>query len=210
MNASAFMNSCLAVLPRASLSRVRKTGILLGVLGLCLMPRHSWGQGDSAVFNVILGRPTHSSIVLNVLTTTNLEAYCGYDTSPDVFTGQTSPITLTANVPGVLTLSDLQPDTGYYYRLRYRLAGETSYTAGDEHTFHTQRAPGSAFTFSIQGDSHPERVNNMFESAHYSNTLATAAADLPDFYVAMGDDFSVDLIPTNLMNQALVAQRYAI
>lgn len=204
------MSSYLGFLFGVCSSRVWKKGIPQGVLALCLITSQCWGQGSSAVFDVILGRPTDNSIVVNVLATTNLEAYCEYDTKPAVLTSQTSPITLAANMPGVLTLTGLQPDSRYYYRLRYRFTGQTEFSAGLEQTFHTQRATGNAFTFSIQGDSHPERVNNMFESAHYSNTLATAATDLPDFYVAMGDDFSVDLIPTNVINQALVTQRYAI
>lgn len=204
------MNSCLAFLSGACLSRVWKANMLLGALALCMAANHARGQGSSPVFDVILGRPTESSIALNVLATNSLEAYCEYSTTSGLFTSQTGVTNLTANVPGIMTLTALDADARYYYRLRYRLAGQNDFSAAVEHTFHTQRATGSAFTFSIQGDSHPERVNNMFESAHYSNTLATAAADLPDFYVAMGDDFSVDLIPTNLINQTLVAQRYAI
>jgi len=187
-----------------------KTNMLLGALVLGSMAVHCCGQGDSAAFDVILGSPTDNSIVLNVLATNSLEAYCEYDTAPGMFTGKSSLTNLTANVPGVLTLTGLQADSRYYYRLRYRLAGETIYSAGVQRTFHTQRAPGSAFVFSVQGDSHPERVNNMFEASHYSNTLSTAASDLPDFYVAMGDDFSVDQIPTNLISQALVTQRYVL
>ena len=45
----------------------------------------------------------------------------------------------------------LQPNTRYYYRLRCGGA------AGAEQAFTTQRAPGSTFTFDIQGDSHPLR-----------------------------------------------------
>lgn len=67
--------------------------------------------------------------------------------------------------------------------------------AGAEHTFMTQRAAGSAFTFDIQGDSHPERVNQQFDPGLYTRTLTGAAADQPDLYFAIGDDFSVDQLP---------------
>ena len=187
-----------------------KTKMLLSALALCMVAGYSWGQGGSAVADVILGRPTDSSIALNVLATNSLETYCEYGTASSLFTGQTGVTNLAAAVPGVLTLTGLEADTRYYYRLRYRAAGETNYSASVERTFHTQRALGSAFTFSLQGDSHPERVNNMFESAHYSNTLTTAAADRPDFYLTIGDDFSVDTIPTNLINAALVTESYTL
>jgi phosphodiesterase/alkaline phosphatase D-like protein len=204
------MKSSLADSFGARALRVWQIGVPLGILALGLIAARSSAQSTDALCNVILGRPTNDSVALNVLAATNVELFCDYATTPGAYTGETGLTNLTANVPGVLTLTGLQPDSRYYYRLRYRFTGQTNYSTGIEGTFHTQRTPGSAFCFSIQGDSHPERVNNMFESAHYTNTLSTAAADVPDFYVAMGDDFSVDLIPSNSINQALVAQRYAI
>ena len=60
----------------------------------------------------------------------------------------------------------------------------------------TQRAPGSTFTFDIQGDSHPERVEKQFNADLYTRTLLSAAADQPDFYMTIGDDFSVDYLKT--------------
>ncbi len=50
----------------------------------------------------------------------------------------------------------------------------------------------------------------MFDSTLYTRTLLTAAADQPDFYLTIGDDFSVDLIPTNQINNALVTARYTL
>ena len=38
-------------------------------------------------------------------------------------------------------------NTRYYYRLRYKAAGDTDYLADVEHTFVTQRPSGSTFTF---------------------------------------------------------------
>lgn len=203
------MNTC-GLYARCVSAFDMQTKMLWGVLAIGLVASHSWGQSGNAGFDVILGRPTASSIALNVLATNSLEAYCEYSTASGLFTIQTGVTNLAANVPGIMTLTGLDADARYYYRLRYRLTGQTEFSAGLERTFHTQRAPGSAFTFSIQGDSHPERVNNTFESANYSNTLATAGADRPDFYLTIGDDFSVDTIPTNQINQARVVERYSL
>jgi hypothetical protein len=68
----------------------------------------------------------------------------------------------------------------------------------------TQRAPGSTFVFAVQGDSHPERAKQMFDSAFYTRTLQTVSADNPDFFLTLGDDFSVDTI--NQANPAAVTQ----
>jgi len=81
------------------------------------------------------------------------------------------------------------------YRLNSRKPGERDFVAGEEHRFHTQRVMDSTFTFEIQGDSHPER-RQQYDPMLYSQTLRAAAADRPDFYLAIGDDFSVDTLGT--------------
>jgi len=127
-----------------------------------------------------------------------------------VYSNQTGITNLSAGQPVEVVLTGLQPNTRYYYRLRFEYAGYTTFETDVEHTFHTQRPPGSTFTFCIQGDSHPERVGKMFDFQLYSNTLAHAAADQPDFYLTIGDDFSVDLIPTNSLNSSNVTYRYVV
>lgn len=70
----------------------------------------------------------------------------------------------------------------------------------------TQRAAGGTFTFGLQGDSHPERVNKQFDADLYVRTLLSAASDQPDFYLTIGDDFSVDALKT--VNPQTVAAQY--
>ncbi|MEI7902566.1 MAG: hypothetical protein WCK89_20140, partial [bacterium] len=167
-------------------------------------------SGSTVAYDLILGRPTDQSITVSMLSSNALQVYVEYGTVPGVYAGQTALTNSAAARPVEMELTGLQADTLYTYRLRYRETGAPSYRAGEAHTFHTQRAPGSAFTFSLQGDSHPERVNTMFQSNLYVRTLQTAAADHPDFYLTIGDDFSIDTIPTNLINQARVTERYTL
>ena len=61
--------------------------------------------------------------------------------------------------------------------------------------------------FELQGDSHPER-RHQFDPELYARTLRGVAADHPDFYILMGDDFSVDTLP--VVNAQTVAQRYRL
>ena len=166
--------------------------------------------GSAVAYDLILGRPTDRGVTVSMLSSNALQVYLEYGTISGVYGNQTVPTNSVALLPAEIELSGLQADTQYVYRLRYREAGASSYRAGAERTFHTQRAVGSTFTFSIQGDSHPERVNTMFDYTLYARTLLTAASDRPDFYMTIGDDFSVDQIATNLINQALVTERYTL
>ncbi len=138
----------------------------------------------------ISGRPTDTSITINVVPAVALEIYYEYGTVTGTYTSQTTPQKSIAGTPLETLIKGLQPNTRYYYRIRY------SDVAGPERTFFTQRAPGSTFTFDIQGDSHPERIKNQFNPDLYTQTLLSAAADQPDFYITMGDDFSVDTLKT--------------
>jgi hypothetical protein len=136
----------------------------------------------------ILGRPTNSSITVNVVPAREMNLYYEYGTASGVYSTRSNPQTAAAGVPLETLISGLQPNTRYYYRLRY---GEST---GQEHNFMTQRAAGSPFIFDIQGDSHPERVNKQFNANLYTKTLLSAHSDQPDFYLTIGDDFSVDAL----------------
>jgi hypothetical protein len=57
-------------------------------------------------------------------------------------------------VPVEFVLKDLKPDTRYVYRLHHRDTKAGDFTADAEHTFQTQRRPGSSFIFTMQADSH--------------------------------------------------------
>ncbi len=138
----------------------------------------------------ITGRPTDRSITVNIVPATTMEIYYEYGTSSGVYTLQTTPQKALANEPLETLIDGLQANTRYYYRINYKGI------SGVEGSFVTQRAPGSTFTFAIQGDSHPERVKKQFDSDLYSRTLLSAAADQPDFYLTIGDDFSVDTLKT--------------
>jgi len=102
---------------------------------------------------------------------------------------------------------NLLPNTAYYYRIQSRKPGTVGFQARQECRFHTQRAPGSTFTFAIQGDSHPERPW-MSDPALYARTLLNAASANPDFYICMGDDFSV--APVREVNFESIAERYTL
>lgn len=181
-----------------------KNLLSLGLLLAAALP--AWGQ---PAITEILGRPTGHSIAVNARADSDLDMYFEYGAEPGGYTLRTDAITTAANQPAEMLMDGLAADTRYYYRMRYRAAGtQDDFAAGDEHTFRTQRLPGSTFVFCAQGDSHPERASSMFDPDLYIQTLKAVAAERPDFYIAMGDDFSIDQLK-NVTAEA-VAERYTL
>ena len=158
----------------------------------------------------ILGRPTDRSITVSVLAAEDLESFVEYGVQPGAYAAKTAATKSASGKPFEILLEKLKPNTRYYYRLRYRRPGETAYAAGADCTFHTQRAPGSGFIFGVQGDSHPERLNRMYQPELYVRTMENVRRDRPDFYITLGDDFNVDpLYNRDNLNAANVGQLYA-
>ena len=96
----------------------------------------------------------------------------------------------------------LKADTRYYYRFRHETAGAQGAVAG---TFHTQRAPGSAFVFTVQADSH---LDQNTSTELYERTLRNALADRPDFHIDLGDTFMTGKYRGQDPSRLYLAQRY--
>ena len=159
--------------------------------------------------NIVLGSPTATSIKANIFTPNQRGTVSiSYGTTPGVYPAQTATALLQAAIPLEMVLQGLSANTRYYYRLNFQLTGESGASTTDEFSFHTARLSGDSFTFCVQGDSHPERVNTQFNGDLYVRTLLTAAADQPDFYLAMGDDFSVDTLDPATVTASQVIERY--
>lgn len=140
--------------------------------------------------NVILGRPTDTSVTVSVMTDQAAEGFIMYGLSTGQLTAQTALTGFPANVPVELLISALQADTAYYYRLYYRLPSAGVFSMTPVYRFHTQRAPGRSFVFTIEADEHlydKKGVVNM-----YKVTLQNQLADKPDFMLSLGDIFGDD------------------
>ena len=169
-------------------------------------------DGQISVFDgtIVLGCPTDCCITINVLSNDPLQAYFEYGTQSGIYDNRTATSIIDVGMPLEDVIAYLLPNTRYYYRMRYRSPGAEEFAEGQEHTFHTQRTPGSTFIFGVQGDSHPERDKKAFDEELYDLTLRTALSNRPDFYIMMGDDFSVDTIKPDVINSDLVAERYLL
>jgi len=162
------------------------------------------GAASEVALSAMAGCPTDRSVTISLLSGTAGEGAIDYGTASGQYASSIAPQPIEADAPREAVLEGLQPDTEYFYRLRQ---GDR---ATSEKRFHTQRAPGSSFTFCIQGDSHPER-RQMFDPALYCQTLRAAAEGRPDFYLTIGDDFGVDTLQaptTEAVDRIYRAQRW--
>jgi len=159
---------------------------------------------------IILGSPTADSIALSLLNSADTDAYIEYGKSAGNFSLHTGVNTLLKDQPLQIDIPKLEKDTQYYFRVCHRVSGQPDYSAGTDSTFHTQRAVGSTFSFAVQGDSHPERINQMYNADLYLQTMNNVKTRNPDFYFALGDDFSFEsIIGTNQLSQEAVNKVYA-
>ena len=157
----------------------------------------------------VLGRPTDRSVTLSLLPPADLDVQVEYGATAAALDRRTPRSSVKGGEPVEILLDGLQPDTRYYYRVRTGRPGEKGVRDGETRTFHTQRAPAHPFTFALQGDSHPERAGRMFDEELYRRTLERVARDQPDFYLLMGDDFSIDpLIARGQLTQRNVDDVY--
>lgn len=144
--------------------------------------------------SIILGRPTDNSVTASILFDQNVTYFIEYGTQTGVYTQSTSVMSNQLNVPDELDLVNLTSNTRYYYRMQYKLTTAPAYTVTAEYKFHTQRAAGSSFTFTVEADEH--LYSGYSNVAMYQNTLANEAADNPDFMLSLGDIFGDDHSPT--------------
>ncbi len=140
-------------------------------------------------FDLILARPESHSITISALAYRDLEACIVYGTQSGTCTNQTPLQILKAGTPVEFVLASLQTDSKYFYRFCWRCAGATQFTNSAESAFHTARAPGSAFTFTMTADVH---LDEHTSAEVYQQTLTNIHADAPDFHIDLGNLFMTD------------------
>jgi len=141
--------------------------------------------------NVLLSAPGADGVSMNVILAEGSESLVEYGKTGGPFTGKTPAQTAKGAEPLLFTLTGLETDTAYSYRLRIR-RGAGEFDGATQGSFHTKRGAGASFAFGVQGDSHPERTGKMFSAELYELTMKAAAARRPDFYFILGDDFSIE------------------
>jgi hypothetical protein len=143
-------------------------------------------DGGAFLVPELLGRPEPTSIALNLVPARDLDVFVEAGDSAMTLQTVVPMQRVTGGVPVVLTLSRLQPDRLFSWRLSWRVVGATAFTVGPLRTFRTARPPGRGFTFTIQADSHMDE-NSVPDQ--YVRTLSNVRTDAPDFHVDLGDTF---------------------
>jgi hypothetical protein len=145
--------------------------------------------------DVLLARPTDTSVTLSVLSAN--DATAAFDYEPG---GSPRSLALKAGVPLDLDLRGLAPNLAYRYTITR--AGAATATG----SFRTARPSGTTFAFAVQADSH---LDGNTSGRMYENTLANIASDQPDFLVDLGDTFMTEKYQDyREAARQYVAQRY--
>lgn len=153
---------------------------------------------------VVLGAPTDNSITANIMSAPNAKVSISYGLSKDNLNLISSEISTSSEGVAVITLSGLSKNSRYYYKINF-----ANGTKSEIYSFVTQRNIGASFTFGVQGDSHPERLNQMFSPDLYKINMLNVANAVPDFYFALGDDFSIErLFSSNTITNTNVDNIY--
>ena len=179
--------------------------ILLGVLSQAPMlrgaqePMGRGGQPPAAStffldvpahpYDIILARPTRNAITVSILAYQDMDGYLTYGTRSGNDDARTPARAFAKGQPVEIVLNGLRADTRYCYQFHARKAADAPYTASPEYTFHTQRAPGSAFTFTMTADAH---LDEHTSPAVYCRTLDNIRAEAPDFHLDLGNLFMTD------------------
>jgi hypothetical protein len=148
--------------------------------------------GPRFIAKELLGRPTNVSVTVSVMAEKNIEVYFEYGTTSGSYTGKTATVRAAGNTQIEAIIGELQPDTAYYYRMRYREPGSGAFADGGEHFFHTARPRGAAFTFAVQADPH---LDDGSDPVVYKETLQNELQAKPDFLIDLGDTFMSDKLP---------------
>ena len=139
----------------------------------------------------ILGAPTASSVTLSLLAATALDVYVEHGAASGTYTARTATTSLKAGVPIQVTLTGLKPNAAWFYRIRYRATGKTTFSAAVQQSFRTQRSVASSFTFAVEADPHVD-IDKKMQPALFRQELANVLAGKPDFLVDLGDTFLGD------------------
>ena len=124
--------------------------------------------------SIILGRATDTSITASIMFDQTVNLYVQYGTQSGIYADSSAVSIDSANEPFMAELSGLMANTKYYYRVMYQPSGGGAFNATPEYTFHTQRAPGSTFTFEVEADEH---LYDYSKPHLYSIKMQNQAAD---------------------------------
>lgn len=154
-----------------------------------------------------IGRLTDHSATLNLLSRPERNVVIRWRDGMGKTSRVSDTIHLPPGMPVEFAFEGLRPGTEYRYAVLERDDKGVLKELRGDCRIQTQRSAGARFSFTIQGDSHPERAQ-MFDAALYARTLQLIADDRADFHICMGDDFSLN--PLHEITETAVRSRYEL
>lgn len=168
-----------------------------------------WGNGlpdlEPLSHGIILGRPTDTSICAQVMATEDMYFFLEYGIDPQYLVDRTETITLPKGQTAAVTVEGLDPNTPYYYCIWKGPVDANACEPAGLFSFHTQRPPGTPFTFVVQADPH---LDEQSIPELYERTLINESADNPDFVIDLGDTPMSDKVRPKVYE--LIEKRYLV
>lgn len=159
--------------------------------------------GYSQNVNIILTKPTDTSITVSLLSDKNISLYLEWGTLSGKYDYKSNVQDALGDKAIQVSINQLKPNTRYYYRLAYKTIDNTSnYTFTNESTFITKRALSTTFSFAVEADPHLD-TNCIAES--FDLTLKHMLSKKIDFLVDLGDNTMVDKLP--VINDSSIVER---
>lgn len=138
-------------------------------------------------FDIILSRPTQTSISISVMSQEDGKGQIRYGLDSNQLNFISPVLIFSKAIPAVFELTGLKANQKYYYQLLQTTQQKTETSA--THFFKTQVAYEKPFVFTIQADSH---LDENTDPNLYLKTLQNMASDAPDFLVDLGDTWMTD------------------
>lgn len=158
-------------------------------------------QTHAQTNNIILGRPTDTTITASVMFEQSMQFYLQYGTTSGNYTNTTATFNAVAFTPDEVELKNLIPNKKYYYRMQFKTNSSSTFTATPEYSFQTKRAAGSSFIFTVESDEHLYDIKGV--KSIYQLSLNLQAVAKPDFMLSLGDIFGDDHYPLTITSGEL-------
>jgi len=155
---------------------------------------------------VVLGRPTDRSVTLSVLLRAGGKAVVAFGPRGGALARRSAAFVLAPGEPAEVVLDGLEANGAFAYRVLDAATGEACLPEDGNGSFRTARAPGEAFTFTVQSDSH---LDGNSDPALYEACLGNVRRDEPDLHLDLGDTFMTGKHPDReSAARQYAAQRY--
>ena len=168
---------------------------------LCLFLLLHFELSSAQSYSIILGRPTASSVTLNILHNYTVNAMLVYGTQSNVYTDTIKSLLIQGQIPLEFDLTGLAANTKYYYKYLYKTPPSSVFQSSPEYHFSTQKAYNQSFRFTVEADEHLYDKKGV--RSLYQICLNNQAKVQPDFMLSLGDIFGDDHNPFTITSHEL-------